>query len=221
MPRDELHARYQRRRRTRDAAPEYQPRMSLAHQSPAAPDVLKARAETPGPARWSSSNAERRVAGGYGRPRAGWLRRHAPRRAFHFKDDYLTRIALRARRDLVAVSPFPAKAATRLFVSSRRWLPRSRAVCSTSATWTSSSRRTPSSARCVHSRSPPRRIAAAAPDRVAARVRVFGKDVEHVTSRRSPPDNAAPSPSILPPGPAPDALRAHFRDAPGRVQHPG
>merc|ERR1719498_2094323 len=40
-----------------------------------------------------------------------------------------------------------------------------------------------------------------APDRVARappRARVFGKDVEHVTSRRSPPDNAAflPSPPI-------------------------
>lgn len=190
-------------------APEYQPRMSLARQSPAASDVLEARAETPGAARWSSEQQLNDASlVGYGRPSCGVAStsHDATEVRLDFTDDYLilgSPLARAASLDR-GVSRRPRRRLPRVFSFSHaddshapaQVLPLNFGdmdVEQQADALFGKVRTLPIV--------PARRIAAAAPDRVARappRARVFGKDVEHVTSRRSPPDNAAflPSPPI-------------------------
>lgn len=190
-------------------APEYQPRMSLARQSPAASDVLEARAETPGAARWSSEQQLNDASlVGYGRPSCGVAStsHDAAEVRLDFTDDYLilgSPLARAASLDR-GVSRRPRRRLRRVFSFSHADDSHAPAqVLPLNFGDMDVEQQADALFGKVRTRpiAPARRIAAGAPDRVARappRARVFGKDVEHVTSRRSPPDNAAflPSPPI-------------------------
>ena len=190
------------------AAPttEYQPRMPLARQSPAASDVLEARAETPGAARWSSEQQLNDASlVGYGRPSCGVAStsHDAAEVRLDFTDDYLilgSPLARAASLDR-GVSRRPRRRLRRVFSFSHADDSHAPAqVLPLNFGDMDVEQQADALFGKVRTRpiAPARRIAAGAPDRVARappRARVFGKDVEHVTSRRSPPDNAAFLPS--------------------------